>query len=224
MAKQPEFDVDDPDEALAELRKDRLVKLLDVLDKKGISQSEVARRTGVPPQYLNDVKSRRRSLSERFARRLQDEFQVNYQWLLGSHGSMEMQRLDQGTGPADARRLWLPVFAHPISGDPFTVPDWDGSSVEIAGVAAMRVLQADRPYAHRFGAKDRRGRLCSGDLLLVSQAGNVNADIHVIRMGRKCHLARRKDSGEWECLNPDISISGEPTVIGHGLGIIWGAL
>lgn len=230
--EKPDFDVNDPAKlsaeeagaALAQVRQERFVKLLEILDRQGIAQSEVARRTDVPPQYLNDVKAGRRSLSERFARRIQDEFGFDYQWLLGRHGSMEVQRVDQGTGPANARRVWLPVFAHPIEGDPCTAAAWDGSSVEIAGVAAIRVLQAERPYALRLGVDDRHQRLCRGDLLLVSQALNKNAKIQVIRSGQKSYLARHLENGEWECLNKENIVGGKAIVIGHVLGILWGAL
>lgn len=212
-------------DAVALLRKERLLKYLNILEKQGITQSEVARRTDVPPQYLNDVKAGRRSLSERFARRMQDEFLVNYQWLLGNHSSPEVPRLDPKTGPAEARRIWLPVFAHPIDQDPFTVPGWDGSSVEIAGAAALRALHAKHPYALRFGAIDQRHRLCRGDLLLVSQAINNSADIQVIRLPKKkYYLARRQEDGEWECLNPQNVVNSKPLVIGHVLGILWGTL
>jgi transcriptional regulator with XRE-family HTH domain len=220
----PEFDADDPSDALAQLRNQRLLRLLEILEKQGISQKEAARRTGVPSQYLNDVKSQRRSLSERFARRLQDEFHVNYQWLLGTQGSMEVPRLDLSTGQAGGQKTWLPVFAHPIAGDPYSIADWDGSTIEIAGVAITRARRAEHPYALRFGATDQRQRLRPGDLLLVSQATNDSADIQVIRSGNKCNLARQRKDGTWECLNAQVTVRGEPTVIGHVLGILWGAL
>ncbi len=79
--------------ALAQVRQERFLNILEILDQQGIAQSEVARRTEVPPQYLNDVKAGRRALSERFARRIQDEFEFDYQWLLGRHGSREVQRV-----------------------------------------------------------------------------------------------------------------------------------
>ena len=224
MAKKTDVKTADSDDSREELRKNRLESLLQVLEKQGLTQGDIARRIDVPAQYLSDVKSGRRSLTELFARRFQDEFGVDYHWLLGNRGSMEVPRLNRGGQPTSAGRVWLPVFANPLCGDPFTVPDWDGSSVEIAGAAAMRVLQADRPYALRFGADDCRHRLRRGDLVLISQATSDKADIQVVKVGPKLHLARRIQEHQWEFLNQQASIRGEATVIGHCLGILWGVL
>ena len=224
MKNEVEMDPEDFGEALAQLRNERFLKLLEMLEQQGISQREAARRTGVPSQYLNDVKSQRRSLSELFARRLQDEFHVNYQWLLGREGSMEVQRLDLSTGKGGGQKTWLPVFAHPIAGDPYSIPEWDGSTIEIAGMAITRARRAEHPYVLRFGVADQHKRLCPGDLLLISQSINESADIQVIRSGNKCLLARLRERKKWECLNAKNTVRGEPTVIGHVLGILWGAL
>jgi transcriptional regulator with XRE-family HTH domain len=189
----------DTEDQLEELRRKRLESLLQMLGKQqGLTQGEIARRISVPPQHLSDVKFGRRSLSELFARRFQDEFGVDHQWLLGARGSMEVPRLDRSSTPPNTGRVWLPVFANPISGDPFTAPAWDGTTVELAGVAAARILHADRPYVLRFGAEDRLNRVRYGDLLLVTQAIDENAEVQVLKAGREMFLARRNNAGQWE--------------------------
>ncbi len=65
----------------------RLRELLQSLSDQGISQAQVARRAIVPAQHLSGVKNSRRPLTELFARRLGEEFGVDYYWLLGLQDS-----------------------------------------------------------------------------------------------------------------------------------------
>jgi transcriptional regulator with XRE-family HTH domain len=222
--KPPPADDDAADE-LVEVPQQRLAILLQALEQQqGLSQGEIALRLKVPRQYLSDVKTGRRGLSELFARRFQEEFGVDHLWLLGQRGSMEIPRLDRGAATLDARRMLLPVFVHPIAGDPHSNSAWDGSVVEVAGVAAARVLLADHPYVLRFGADDLQHRLRRSDLLLISQAIKKDAEIQILKAGRKMFLARLNPAGSWEPLNPQNSLHGKPSVHGHCLGILWGAL
>ncbi|MCE9606815.1 MAG: helix-turn-helix transcriptional regulator [Planctomycetia bacterium] len=208
---------------LADLPRKRLEKLLEAMEERGISQADVAKRVAVPAPYLSDVKIGRRPLSELFARRFFEEFGVDHQWLLGQQGSMEVPPFGSSS-LGDGRRVWLPAFAHPISGDPTGWSNWDGTCVELAGMAAIRVLFAERPYILRFGVDDRRGRLRRGDLVLISQAIDASAEIQVVKAARKMFLARRAPDGTWERLSTDGTIDVEPVVIGHCVGVIWSAL
>ena len=68
----------------------RLGELLILLGHKGLSQTQIAKRVGTPTQYVSDVKHGRRPLSELFARRLGEEFKVNFLWLLGVEDSQRV--------------------------------------------------------------------------------------------------------------------------------------
>lgn len=208
----------------AGVAQERLTKFLELLEPQGVSQREVAQRAEVPAQYLSDIKGGRRRLTERIARRLEDAFGIDHRWLLGHGGSMDVPPLAPVSSSAQSRRGWLPVFSYPISGDPYESCNWDGTWVELAGIAAVRVLRAKNPYVLRFGAEDRRGRLRRGDLVLITQEAADEADIHVVKAGRELCLARRDQAGRWERVNRDLDFRGEPTVIGHCLGIVWGLL
>ena len=72
---------DQPDN-MAPVRQERLEKLLQILAQQGQSQNHVAQRAGVPASYLSDVKKGNRSMTELFARRMAEEFRVDYRWLL----------------------------------------------------------------------------------------------------------------------------------------------
>ena len=61
----------------------RIQSFLDALKKRGVSQARLAVVIGVPVQYICDVKNGRRTVSELFARRIQDACGINHLWLLG---------------------------------------------------------------------------------------------------------------------------------------------
>lgn len=202
----------------------RLAEFLDRLKERGISQREVASRTKVSVQYLSDVKVGSRSFTELFARRLAEEYGVDYRWLLGQSESMQPPRLNVEGNTRVSERTLLPVFAQPIEGDPQTHRDWDGTTIEIVGAAAARSGNATRPYVLRIVGEDRRGRLRPNDLVLISQAIDGDAEIQAVKSGPKTLLARSVSSEEWEPLLPKKASLTSATSIGHVLGIVWGVI
>jgi hypothetical protein len=119
--------------------------------------------------------------------------------------------------------VWLPVFSHPVEGEPRNVPNWDGSHVEVSSVAAAKLAQAVQPYVLRFGHSDRQGRLRRGDLILISQSPGVSAELKVVRFRRKCFLARQVN-GKWIRAATGKALPGESVVVGHCVGVLWSAL
>ena len=130
-------------------------------------------------------------MTELFARRLHEEFGVDYLWLLGKPGAMEAPQIGARSNSSGTQTVWLPVFSNPVSGEPRTLPGWDGSSVEVVGAAAAKALSAQQPYVLRLGADDRRSRLRKNDLILISQAHDADAEIQVLKLRGNLFLARR---------------------------------
>jgi hypothetical protein len=150
----------------------------------------VARRANVPPQYVSDVRNERRPLTELFARRLADEFGFNFQWLLGFDDSPVRPVL---SGPPSPReKFWLPMIGEPIAGEPREHPRWNGAYTELSGVAAAKAALVVQPYVLQLGHGDREGRLRKGDFVLISQATAENAELSLVRCGKKILLARKK--------------------------------
>jgi transcriptional regulator with XRE-family HTH domain len=201
----------------------RLGKLLDELAKQGVTQNQVAERAGIPATYLSDVKRGQRPLGELFARRIGEEFAVDYRWLLGQTGTMDSLARSDENAVQETTALWLPVFPHPVQGPPRELAEWDGSCVEVCGAAAARVRTAYHPYALRFGKNDHQGRLRRNDLLLISQQESSKAEIHVIRVRGKLFLARRERDA-WTRLAEGKRLSLDAAVVGHCVGILWGPL
>lgn len=207
-----------------ELRKKRLGELLRTLKEQGVTQQQVAARARVPAQYLCDVAAGRRTLTELFARRLQEEFRVDYLWLLGQSSSMEPTGAGNPSPSVGLPRVWLPVFPHPIESDPYAHPLWDGTAWEVIGLPAARVRTATSPYVLRFGADDRQGRLQKNDCLLLSQTVDHYSEIYVVKASGKAFLARRGGETIWEPLDPRRETTSAATPIGQVLGILWARL
>ena len=202
----------------------RLEKLLQGLADKGLSQGQIAQRVGIPASYLTDVKKGHRAMTELFARRLAEEFCLDYRWLLGDAGTMDSLTLGQDVVAEESDSIWLPMFPHPVQGRPRTLPQWDGSCVEICGAGAARARAATDPYVLRFQRDDHTGRLRANDLVLVSQTVNDQAQIQVIKLRNKMFLARQLPDGSWERVAEKGPFRGDVPVVGHVIGIVWGSL
>jgi transcriptional regulator with XRE-family HTH domain len=204
---------------LLRLPNDRFNAFLDELAEQGTTQQEVARKLCVSAAYLSDCKRGRRSITELFARRLEHAYGRHHRWFL------EGERIFGGLhAPEHADRFVLPVFPHPIEGAPSAVSSWDGTRFEVCGVAATRALDSHWPYVLRLGSDDRRGRLKTGDLILVSQKIDSRAEVQVIKHNRKILLARPKAPKGWESVFQKRRVPGDPEIIGHCVAVVWAAL
>ena len=204
----------------------RLQELLKNLSRQGLTQQRVAAQAGLPSQYLSDIKCGGRHMTELVARRLGEQFHVNYQWLLGTSPTMaptraQAQSPDSSTG---STAKWLPLFPHPIEGEPRENPAWDGTGLEVAGAAAAKLSLATQPYVLRFGHDDPRGRLRQGDFILISQAPAQAAEISVVAYRKRLFLARAAEDGSWERVAKGKQLPPDCPIKGHCLGIVWSSL
>jgi transcriptional regulator with XRE-family HTH domain len=197
----------------------RLKSVLEELAQQDISQAQVAAAVGISRQFLNDVLSARRPLSELLARRIEERFGFDFLWLLGRQ-SLAPKAVALGSR---ASVVWLPVLPHPVEGDPRVHPRWDGTYIQVPPIALPILVRALSPYVLRFQENDVEHRLHKNDLALVSQTPDETAPIVVALTGKKCFLARRK-AQKWIRLANGAVLGSDVTVVGHCLGILWSAL
>jgi transcriptional regulator with XRE-family HTH domain len=218
----------------AERAQGRLGELVENLAGQGLTQQQIAGQAGIPSQYLSDIKRGRRHMTELVARRLGEQFGVNYQWLLGTSPTMaptraQAQPPESTMGSTAGSTVgstanWLPLFSQPIEGEPREHPAWDGTGLEVAGAAASKLSVATRPYILRFGHDDSRGRLRKGDFILISQASSPVAEISVVEYRKRLFLARAADDGIWQRVAQGEQMPPDCPIKGHCLGIVWSAL
>lgn len=209
--------------SLAELATQRLNELLTDLLAQGLTQTQIAARAAIPPQYLSDIKRGERPLTELVARRLGEEFDCDYAWLLGASDTMEKPTPRSRMGAA-GNVVSLPMFPFPIAGDPRQHAAWKGTWIEVAGAAARRIDSATHPYVLEFERDDVLGRLRPGDLVLMSQSPNPDAEIHVVCYRKKYFLARAGEAGGWRRVADGNELPDDCPSVGHCLGIVWAAL
>ena len=200
----------------------RLHEFLEELSLKGYTQTQIATQAGLPPQYLSDIKRGRRPMTELVARRLGTEWKANFQWLMGR--SFCPDQPSSSSASASSEDELLPLFQHPIDGDPQTHPKWKGNFVRVPDAALAKLSFASRPYVLEFQSKDREGRLRKGDMILMSQQPNDRAAIQVVRHGKKSFLVRQTDDGHWSRVADDTILPEDSERIGHCVGIIWSSL
>jgi transcriptional regulator with XRE-family HTH domain len=199
----------------------RLQELCRELSANGLKQAAVARQVGVPSQYLSDVLNGHRPLTELFARRLGEEFGVNYAWLLATSDSKERPFLTPP--PATQPHDTLPLVRGPIAGLPQDDPEWPGSYVQHSAIYAHKAAQLTRPYVLQLAHGDVAGRLQENDLILVSQDASAKAEVAIVQCGEELLLARKKGV-KWHRVATGRPVRGKCEVKGHCVGIIWSKL
>lgn len=201
-------------------RNRRLRALLEQLAEQGISQQQIARQLNVPASYLSDVKLGRKTLTDTFGRFFCSEFGVGLDWLLDGVGPQTKPQLSSPPDAAKSAQVMLPVLSELIQGNPEDSPAWDGSRVEVAGVAAARALRADHPYVLKSPVDDKLGRIKKNDLLLIDQNASEEATLLVVLDVRELHLARRTQRG-YQAVESGRAMRAAATPVGACLGIIW---
>lgn len=214
---------DETDASVAQLATQRLNELLSKKSQQGHTQAEIAAKAGIQPQYLSDIKRGERPVTELIARRLGEEFDFSYRWLMGTSDQMELASPPSRSTSAGPT-VGLPLLLSPTEGEPRQSPNWNGYIVEIAGLAAGRIGLAERPYVLQFNKTDPEQRLHQGDWILISQASNPEAEIRVVRHRKKLLLARPDGETGWKRVAKGKQLTGPCTEVGHCVGIIWSPL
>jgi plasmid maintenance system antidote protein VapI len=208
-------------ESSSNLSRQRFEELLEQLAKQGLTQRNVAERVNIPAQYVSNLKTGQRTLTELIARRFGTVFHLDYKWLLGLSDVMSVPEIEEPAGESSGR--WVPVFDELIEGDPKLNKGWDGAAVELSGAATARMRQSHRAYVLRSSVEDVDGRIRQRDLLLISQSVESNAEIQVVQHRKRLLLTRIGVDGQQIRISDGQPLAG-CTVVGHCAGIVWASM
>jgi transcriptional regulator with XRE-family HTH domain len=209
-------------ESTSNLSRQRFEELLEKLAKQGLTQRKVAERVNIPAQYVSNLKTGQRTLTELTARRFGAVFDCNYQWLLGHSDDKSVPKFEEAAGDPSGR--CVPVFDELIEGDPKLNKGWDGTMVELSGAATARMRQSPRAYVLRSSVEDVDGRIRQRDLLLMSQSVEAKAEIHVVRHRKRLVLTRMGVDGQQLRISDGQALVGTGEVVGHCAGIVWASM
>ena len=201
----------------------RFKEILGELAHRGITQRQAAVELNVPAQYVSDVKNGHRNLTEQFARRIAERYDLNFIWLMTGEGAKSIPRHEAGV-TLRTDTILLPVLSEPTSGDPAQCSAWDGSKIALSGAAEAMAARASRPYVLRVARDDVAGRLRKHDLILVSQEPDDSATLAVVQHRGRCLLAQRAGKGERKAIDTGRRVAANATVVGRCLGIVWASL
>lgn len=201
-----------------------LTHLLNKLrESQGLSQEKVAKKLGVLPQYLSDVKRGRKTLTHSFACKIGEI--LGRQAALGLRiGPLAGRLINQSENPAEAVIGTLPVLPCLFVGSPEACREWDGSEVQLSTVAARLAAQAKQPYVLRMESNDQCGRLCIGDLVLIDQKPDEKAGCHVVEADAGLVFARSKGKSKFVEITTGGMVAGKTTIVGHVAAIVFGRM
>ncbi len=210
-------------------RRERVERLKRALRKiareRGLTQKEIAARSGIPPQFLSDLKHNRRNIAELLARRFSDEFRVRHTWLLQGKGPVELPT-DAGDAVPGAAEgsVFLPILRRPHVGDPLKSRFWERSHFQLTGPAAALAGRCTQAYVLRVEHDERGGRLRQGDLVLVSQTADANSPYQIIVHRRRPRLIRLGSDHRLRLLEGGDQLPDSAKRVGHCCGIVWAVL
>ena len=115
------------------------------------------------------------------------------------------------------------MLSTPVAGDPVTSPEWDGCQIVIAGAPAAIASRAKWPYVLRCDGDDGQGRLVAGDLVLITEPGNAQYELMIVKHRGSLRLARYRQ-GAWHPLQGRQKIPQNSEVVGAVHGIVWAPL
>ena len=207
---------------LSEGRRQRFLQIVERIRQQGLTRKDIARRLGLGTSYFSDISSGRREVSELTARRIGDEFNVDFQWLRNGIGG-DAQPVVRLAPPAAV--MELPVLQGLCTGDPLESVHWSGGKIDVAGPGAEAARRATHPYVFRIPAYVVD--VChfkEGDLVLISQSDNPSASFGVIRMSGGPEVAIKDHIQKmWKALGGDVKDSRRIR-LGWIMGVIWSSL
>jgi transcriptional regulator with XRE-family HTH domain len=199
----------------------RCIPLADVLarliDEEGISQADIAEKAGVKPQFLSDVKNKRKKFTVGFAAKLGRAMGKKWQ---------EQLCISESANRFAGSYLELPITQYePVSGDPETLENWNGDTIKLSHAEAQKALMLHLPYVLKVGTvNSEEDRLRADDQVLIDQMPLMTnkcptRDYCVVRDGSGDLTLSKSADERWidlatgELLPEDVKVVGNAVMI-----------
>ena len=190
-------------------------RLEQAVQRLGITQAEIARRTRTLPAYVNDVIHGRRSLTEAFAAMLQMEFGVDKIWLRHGEGQV-FRRLPSGESLHGSVAMTpVPLLDRPCQGNPLDSEFWVGSTHPLPRGMARPAAPDRYRYVLRIAGCGCTRAIHDDDRVLVENLPGPDPHDFV---GCWC-VVETHEGGVIRQIRP--SDPGRAVIWGRCLGIVW---
>lgn len=193
----------------------------------GLTGQKIAELSGTRPQYISDIKRRRRPLSrEMFMRTLLGLF-GSHKWLISGDLKTDTQRiiaLYPYISKPESANYPLPVLQRPFLGPKMGTEDWDGSFVCVTSPVKERARVLRDPYILHLPFDDKSGRLKKGDHLLIDQTDSAEGSYVLIKSGWGVKLVRREGGSFLDVETGEQKFAQDSQIIGVALMLLMGDL
>ena len=199
----------------------------EMLNSIGLTGQKIAELSGTRPQYISDIKRRRRPLSrDMFLRTLTGLF-GEHNWLISGDLNLDTQRIvalyPYISNPANDVYP-LPVLQRPFMGPNMSVDDWDGKFICVASPIREAVKKMRDPYILHLPFNDKSGRLRKGDFLLINQVDAKESNYVLIKTGWGVKLVRKVGEGFEDVESGEHKFDSDAQVIGNVTMLLMGEL
>lgn len=198
-----------------------------MLSSIGLTGQKIADLSGTRPQYISDIKRRRRPLSrEMYLRTLSGLF-GDHRWLISGDLHLDTQRiisLYPYITCQNTKTFPLPLMHRPFLGPKMSTEDWDGSFICVTSPIMEQAQGMRNPYVLALPFNDCSGRLRRGDHLLVDQTDNRLSEHVLIKTGWGVKLVRTQNDQYVDVESEDRRYPANAPIIGNVMMLLMGGL
>lgn len=193
----------------------------------GLTGQRIAELSGTRPQYISDIKRRRRPLSrDMFMRTLLGLYGAQ-KWLISGDLKLDTKRiiaLYPYISNPESETYPLPVLQRPFMGPKMTADDWDGNFICVTSPLMERAKKMRNPYILHLPFNDKSGRLCKGDYLLIDQTDAKSSGYVLIKTGWGVKLVKRAGETFEDVESGEHKFESDAQIIGNVAMLIMGEL
>ncbi len=198
-----------------------------MLSSIGLTGQKIAELSGTRPQYISDIKRRRRPLSrEMYLRTLSGLF-GDHRWLISGDLLLDTHRIVKlypHISSQNSETFPLPLLQRPFLGPKMSAEDWDGGFICVTSPILEQAKGMLNPYILSLPFSDISGRLRRGDHLLVDQTEKRLCEHVLIKTGWGVKLVRAQGDQYVDVESDDHRYPASAPIIGNVVMLLMGGL